>query len=88
LADVHLGDPQWCLHPPDGFNLCYARPAAVLVRGGDGFSTPVCAAHIEAGQAAICGQTEVQPLEEWLACPRGYRAGAGSELEVHTGSRE
>jgi hypothetical protein len=58
-----LGDaPQWCLHRPDGFNLCYAPPLAELVRMGDLFSTPVSAAHIEAGQAAIVGRTEVHPL--------------------------
>ena len=54
-------------------------PKAVLVRTGGGFATPVCAEHIEAGQAAIRGRTNVVPLEEWLAGPRGYRPGlAGS----------
>ncbi len=47
----------------------------MLVRVGDLFSTPVCAEHIEAGQAAVRGRTEVQPLEEWLAGDRGYRPG-------------
>jgi hypothetical protein len=76
---ISVGDPQWCLHRPDGFNLCYAPPVAVLVRVGDLLSTPVCAEHIEAGQAAIRGRTEVRPLDQWLAGPRGYRPGlAGS----------
>jgi hypothetical protein len=75
LSDV----PQWCLHRSDGYNFCYAPPAAVLVRVGDRFSTPVCAKHVEAGQAAIRGRTEVQPLHQWLAGDRGYRPGlAGS----------
>jgi hypothetical protein len=52
-----LGDPEWCLHRPDGFNFCYAPPVAVVVRVGDLHSTPVCAEHIEAAQAAIRGRT-------------------------------
>jgi hypothetical protein len=59
---VVLDDPQWCLYRPDGFHFCYAPPVAVLVRVGDLHSTQVCAEHIAAGQAAIRGRTEVQPL--------------------------
>lgn len=82
ITDLITGGKRRCsetrsgaLHRPDGDGFYYARPVAMLVRVGDLFSTPVCAEHIEAGQAAVRGRTEVQPLEEWLAGDRGYRPG-------------
>ena len=75
MRHAALGDPQRCLHQLDGFRYCYAPPVAVVVRAGDLFSTPVCVEHVEAGQAAIRGRTNVVPLEEWLAGDRGYRRG-------------
>jgi hypothetical protein len=67
----------YCLHKRDGHWFCYAPPIAVFVRAGDGFTTPVCEAHVEAGQAAIRGQVEVVPPAEWLARPRVSQAARG-----------
>ena len=64
------GRDRYCLHRSSE-RFCYQRTSHVLLRASDGFATPVCDAHVEAGQLALKGYVQVVPLELWLAEARG-----------------
>lgn len=74
---TRLGDPQWCLYEGPDYRMCYASPVAIVQRSRNGFYVPVCAEHVELGQKAVHGPTEVVPLAEWLARPRLSQAELG-----------